>query len=325
MFRTRLAASAAAAMLVATLAACGGSADETAATNADGTTKISMTSLSLCNELSLYALDKGIFTKNGLDVEVVSVKSGSAGIAALQGGSVNVAFVSPQALYTAIQEGIDLQIISDSGETTADSQGIIVGKDSKVTGAKDLEGKTVAVNDLGGTIVSLTKEWISDAGGDPSKTKFVALGFADIQPAVAGGKVDAGAVTAADVQKMTAAGGKTIGNPTFEKVGATPNALYAVSGKWLKANQKSAESFVTAMQEAADAAKADTAGTEKFGILSKYCKTPAATLADIPEIDYSGYINMTALDNSVKVLKDFEVLKPEFDVLKNVPEFARAK
>ncbi|MER7167963.1 ABC transporter substrate-binding protein [Micromonospora sp. NPDC000207] len=285
-----------------------------------------MTTLSLCNELSLYALDKGIFTKHGLNIELVNVQSGSAGIAALQGGAADIAFVSPQGMLTAIDKGVDLKVISDSGETTENSQGLIVSNASGINGPADLQGRTVAVNDLGGTIVTLVNNWIEAATGQKSTAKFVALGFADIEPAVANGKVDAGAVTAADVHKITTSGkGKSIGNPTWEGVGATPNALYGVTTSWLEKNQPAAESFVAAMQEAADEAKEPASNADKFAIFAKYCKKPAEELAEIPELAYSGYINMTALDNAVKLFKEADILKPDFDAAASVPEFARAR
>ncbi|MEU0479555.1 ABC transporter substrate-binding protein [Streptosporangium sp. NPDC006013] len=318
-----------AALLIATGAsACSSDSSSAGASGAtaSGTTVLNVTSLSLCNELSLYALDKGIFAKHGLDVKLVNVQSGSAGIAALQGGSTDVAFVSPQALLTAIQEGIDMKIISGSGETTKDSQGIIVNNSSGISGPADLQGKTIAVNDLGGTIVTLIEDWIQAATGQKSTAKFVALGFADIEPAVENGKVDAGAVTAASVQKITSSGkGKSIGNPTFEGIGATPNALYAVTQPWLAKHQAAAEQFVAAMQEAADAAKQPAGNADKFAILAKYCKTPAETLTQIPEIAYSGYVDMKALDNAVQLFKNADILKPNFDAASAVPEFARAK
>ncbi|MFG1902801.1 ABC transporter substrate-binding protein [Micromonospora carbonacea] len=311
-------------LLIAAVAAC--SSDGAEGSDDSGKASIRMTSLSLCNELSLYALDKGIFEKKGLDIELVSVQSGSAGIAAVQGGAADIAFVSPQGLLTAIDKGVDLKIISDSGETTKDSQGIIVNNSSGINGPADLQGRTIAVNDLGGTIVTLVNRWIEKATGQKSTAKFVALGFADIEPAVENGKVDAGAVTAADVQKITASGkGRAIGNPTWEGVGATPNALYAVTSSWLKQNQGSAERFVAAMQEAADAAKQPASNTDKFAIYAKYCKKPAEDLAAIPELAYSGYVDMAALDNAVKLFKEAKILTPGFDATAAVAEFARAR
>lgn len=303
------------------------SAASSAASSASGLSapvSLKVTSLNLCNETAELAADNGIFTKHKLNVTLVPVKSGSAGIAALQGGSTDVAFVSPQALLTAIQQGVGMQIISDSGETTKASQGLIVKKGSSITGAADLKGKTVAVNDLGGTAVTLVKNWASAAGVDPTSLKFVALGFADIEPAVVNGKVDVGAVGAADVQRIKAAGGTSIGNPTFDGVGATPNALYAVSSSWLSSHEDVAKAFTAAMQEAADFALNPANNTAKFATWEKYCKTPAATLADTPEIAYTGYVNMSAMNNAVKQFKDANILKPEFDVTKYVPTWAQA-
>ncbi|MFY1653448.1 ABC transporter substrate-binding protein [Solwaraspora sp. WMMB762] len=312
------------ALLVCGTAAC--SSDGSDGTDGAASDSIRMTTLYLCNELSLYALDQGIFDEHGLDIELVNVQSGSAGIAAVQGGAADVAFVSPQGLLTAIDKGVDLKIISDSGETTEDSQGIIVNNDSDINGPADLQGRTIAVNDLGGTIVTLINRWIEAATGQESTAEFVALGFADIEPAVENGTVDAGAVTAADVHKIVANGkGKSIGNPTWDGVGATPNALYAVTSTWLEENRTAAEQFVAAMQEAADEANEPASDADKFEIFSKYCKKPVAELAEVPELAYSGYIDMAALDNAVQLFKEAEILTPEFDAAASVPEFAQAQ
>ena len=317
-----------AAAVAATLALVAGcsSDGDTASTNGEGLTNLSVTSVGLCNELSQYAKEKGVFAKHGLNVELLPVQSGSAGIAAMQAGEVDVVFSSPQSVLSAADASIPIKIVANSGLTTEDSQALVVGTDSPINSAADLQGKTVAVNDLNGTIVLLTNEWVERAAGAKSTVKFVALPFPDIAPAAVNGSVDAGAVAAADLVPLEkAATGRSIGNPTFDGVGATPNAIYVAQQSFIEANQPALESFTAAIQEASDMANDEANDTERFEIQSRFCKKDAASIAATPDIEYAGYLDIDAFNNMVGILERGGVIAPDTDTDAIVADFAVAK
>ena len=66
-----------------------------------------------------------------------------------------------------------------------------VKKGSPIKSAKDLEGKTVAVNTLKNIGDTTVRESVRKAGGDPSKVKFVEMPFDQMPAALAGGQMDA--------------------------------------------------------------------------------------------------------------------------------------
>lgn len=58
------------------------------------------------------AQDQGLFTQNGLRVELVPVSSGPNAIAALAGGSIDIFSASPEVVLPAIARGVDVQVVS---------------------------------------------------------------------------------------------------------------------------------------------------------------------------------------------------------------------
>ena len=294
---------------LATLAGCGSSTDEVAASES-GRIPLRVTSLGLCNEIALYAQDAGIFAKHGLDVELVKSTGGNAGSAAVQSGSA------------ALAQGLPLTIVSGSGVSTPESHGVIVAADSPARGPADLSGKTVAVNELTGTGAVLTSRWITDAGG--TAPKFTALPFPELATAVANKAVDGAQVTSTEIFEVTKAGtGRSIGNPIFDAAGgATPTALYATSNDFLAKNQKAVVQFTDAMDEAAKAGNDKANNAQKFDIFSKYCKRPAADLAQIAEQGYAGRIDRGSFMRMKSILAETKAIPADFPVETKVADFA---
>ncbi|MFI7025612.1 ABC transporter substrate-binding protein [Micromonospora sp. NPDC049900] len=318
--RILLAGGVAAALLAVT--ACGSS--EPDAATGDGPVPLRLTTLSLCNEIAQYALDTGLFAEHGLAVELIKTNGGSAGLAAVQSGSADIAFVNPVTTLTAIAKGVPVQVVSGSGLTTADTHGVIVANDSGINGPADLQGKRVAVNELGGSGQFLTTKWIERHAGAKVTAEFVALPFPELVAAVEGGQVDAAQVSATQVAQIVGSGkGRSIGNPIFDGTGPTPTAVYLATSDFIGKNEQTVRSFVAAMEQAAVAGNDPANDTEKFQIMEKYCKTPAGTLASIPEQEYEGLVNMDAMATIARVSHEGGLLDKGIDVTTIVPEFSR--
>jgi len=73
----------------------------------------------------------------------------------------------------------------------ADVTMIHAGPKSGIKSARDLEGKTVSVNALNGLLQMMGKAAVKADGGDPSKVRFIELGFAEALAALQAGKTDA--------------------------------------------------------------------------------------------------------------------------------------
>jgi len=247
--RSRLAAVAVA--LAVALAGC--SSDESPESEtgtrrlalADGAAKSSMASA-----VFLYALDKGIFEKHDLDVEVTYVTPAAAQ-AALLAGDVDVAFDGDELMRAVAAKG-DGRIFMTSG-----MQPFAIFSDEPLTVA-DLRGKTISSTTPGSSFSSGLMKTLRDAGMDPTKdVKIVYLQTVAAQyAALQAGNVDAVLLSPPATVKARQEGFTKVAD-IADKVSPS---VFAVSGDYLADNRDALVDFAAAMAEATEAARADAAG-----------------------------------------------------------------
>lgn len=135
----------------------------------------------------------GIFKKHGLQLKPNVASTGS--VPAVMSGEYHFGFTALVNILQARDKGLPLKIIaagsSSTGVKGADVTMIHAGPASGIKSAKDLEGKTVSVNAFNGLLQMLGKAAVKADGGDPSKVRFIELGFAEALAALQAGKTDA--------------------------------------------------------------------------------------------------------------------------------------
>ena len=97
-----------------------------------------------------YAQEMGFFQKNGLNVELIPGKNGSAMVAAVAGNAADIGYSDVGALSKAYSKGIKLIAVAPAALWTdaAPVNQVIVAKNSTIHSAKDLNGKVFAVPGL---------------------------------------------------------------------------------------------------------------------------------------------------------------------------------
>jgi ABC-type nitrate/sulfonate/bicarbonate transport system substrate-binding protein len=164
----------------------------------------------------LWAKTSGLFEKAGLDVEIQKFGSGSAAVAALVGGSLDIVRASLPPLISAHSRGIAVQLIApaDLALPTDPTEAIVVAAASSVTSGKQLNGATMPVPALHSFNELATRAWIDATGGDSKSVHFVELPISAIVPAIEAGRVAAGMVTDPFLKDALTTGGiKVIGRP----------------------------------------------------------------------------------------------------------------
>lgn len=135
----------------------------------------------------------GIFKKHGLTLKANIASTGA--VPAVVSGEYHFGFTALVNVLQARDKGLPLKIIaagsSSTGVAGADVTMIHAGPKSGIKRAKDLEGKTVSVNALNGLLQMLGKAAVKADGGDPSKVRFIELGFPEGLAALQAGKTDA--------------------------------------------------------------------------------------------------------------------------------------
>jgi NitT/TauT family transport system substrate-binding protein len=202
-----------------------------------------------------YAQDLGLFKRAGLNIDVQQFPGGSAIVAGIVGGALQIGAGNPLPLAAAHEHGIDVVLIAPGAlfdSTLPLNSGFMIAASSTVRTGKDLNGKTLAVNALHSLDQIAASAWIDRNGGDSSTLKWVEIPNSAMSDAIGDGRV-AGA--------MVADPGFTMGL-TSGKVRVLANANDAIAKRfmatgffatraWADANPEVARKFAAAIDEAA--------------------------------------------------------------------------
>jgi NitT/TauT family transport system substrate-binding protein len=135
-------------------------------------------------------VEQGFFRKNGLNVEVINIRSGPQTIAALAAGEIQIAYTIPGTVLSAAAGGMDLAFFA----------GIVNRADGdfmtapQIKSAEELKGKRVGVQSIGGGVWSMTMLALEHLGLEPTRDKITLLLLGDqsvLTPALATGGIDA--------------------------------------------------------------------------------------------------------------------------------------
>lgn len=321
MYRRRFGLAAALAALTLVAAACGG---DGGSDTASGPATIKVTTFG-CEMWNTWAEAKGVFAKHDLDVELVKSTGGSAAVAAVLSGAADLGYVNGFSAINAYNTGFPIQMVAgantNAAPPAAPAQGVFVGTNSPLKTAKDLAGKTIAVNELNGLNQIVTSTWLKQNGVDVSGVRFVALPFSDQVPALLAGKVDAAQL---GYSLLGDNNGKvrSLADP-FASAGTVYIATYVASTAFV-AKGDTASRFHDALVETMDALKKPENKDESFALLSACQKVPADVLAAQPQNALAPSVDLTAL-NAMADQMVTQKLIPKKPALNDfVPEFARS-
>ncbi|MDB5816575.1 MAG: NitT/TauT family transport system substrate-binding protein [Rhizobacter sp.] len=218
---------------------------------------------------ALYLGDEvGIWKKHGIELKVNMGTTGAALVPSVMSGEYNFAFSSLVSLLQARDKGLPVKIIAAGSSSTAkagaDVTMIHAGPKSGIKSAKDLEGKTVSVNALNGLLQLLGKTAVKADGGDPSKVKFIELGFADALAALQSGKIDAMVGAEPFGTAAIAAGFPAINSPYLSMSNKSMlTSAYFTMDNQLKANPELFKNIRAAINESLDYAQKNPDGVRK--------------------------------------------------------------
>ena len=236
-----------------------------------------------------YVLDMGkrtgIFKKNGLDIEVVYVNSGSLLSQALIAGTFDLSFSQGSEAMVAKIRGADVRIAA----VVANRFNHVYLAAPSITSIKQLKGKKVAVSRFGSGSHFQTNLALKEGGLDPEKdVTILQIGNSGARiTAILSGVVD-GTIMAADfVPRAKREGFNVLADLADTKI-EYPFLSLNFIGSYLDRNQKLVKALIKGMSESIRALQSDPA-TAKTVIRS------ALRTDDVATVDY-------ALARSVQVL-----------------------
>src|SRR4051794_6802101 len=145
--RRTLAAALSAALVTATVA-CSGDSD--ADSDAGTATRLDVGVVTVIDVAPLYlGIEKGFFSRQRLEVTPKPRQGGSLIVAAVVSGSQHIGFSNNTSLLIGASRGLPLRIVAAGNQAAAgDYAAIFTRAGSGIGSAKDLGGKTIAVNNL---------------------------------------------------------------------------------------------------------------------------------------------------------------------------------
>lgn len=212
----------------------------------------------------LYALKTGMFAKAGLDVQIEKMNSGAAVTAAVVGGAIDIGKSSIIPLINAHVHGVPVEIVAP-GEmwlTDAPISGMLVKKDSPISSARDLNGKTVAVVALGDLTHTGSRAWIDQNGGNSKSVRYLELPSSAALAALNDGRVDAANVSNPVFAQMLASGRlRLIGRPSDAIAKRFLITAFFTTAGYAAANSETVGKFVQVLRAAATYTNAHHAET----------------------------------------------------------------
>jgi len=220
---------------------------------------------------------KGFFSSRGIDLNLVAAQGGAAVIPGVVSDQFQFGFSNVTSLMIAASKNLPLKITnagdSSTGKDGADFGAVVVAADSPIKTAKDLAGKSVAVNTLKNIGDVTVRASVRKAGGDPSKVKFTELAFPDMPAALASKKVDAAWVVEPFLSVVKAQGGRVVAWNFVDTAPNLPIAAYFTTTKLISQKPDLVKRFTEAMAESNAYAQAHP--DEARTVLTTYTKITA--------------------------------------------------
>jgi NitT/TauT family transport system substrate-binding protein len=260
-----------------------------------------------------YGAALGAFKREGLDVSVSGSGGGGRMIAALVGGSAEIAFSNVVSAVAAIQRGIPIVILVPAVVVTSKTPDILLVKvrgSTLKTGA-DLTGKIVGVPTLDGELQLGASLWIDKNGGNAKSVHFVEVPSSAMTAVLKQGRVDAAmmgqpflAMAKGDVVELGDALGAI--SPQFV------DSVFVASKPWLEAHPDAARRFVRVMVQTAHWANGHHA--ETAAILSQAAGIDLAIVNAMVRDVYAETLDAALMQPAIDAATKYGTLKETVDM-----------
>ena len=245
--------------MVAGLAGCGGTKKD-----ADKTTEINVGYFNnVTHAQALYMKAQGTLDKafdGKAKVKWTSFNAGPSEVEALFSGDIDIGYIGPvPAISANVKSKGDVSIISGASQAGAE---LVKAPGSKIESAKDLDGKTVAIPQIGNTQHLCLLKLLSDNGlktvEEGGTVTVTAVENADIQNMMDQGNVDAALVPEPWGSTLVKNGAEIVldYNEVYME-GNYPVAVVVVRNDYLKEHEADVDAFMDAYQASVEFVNSD--------------------------------------------------------------------
>lgn len=232
-----------------------------------------------CSQLYV-ASQRGYFTEQHLNVELVPMAGGPIIIQALSSGAIDIGFAN---LATVVfYENGSPVLRRLSGGTRMDKDhseaGLVVLASSSINVASDLKGKIVAVNSRKNIVDLAVLRFIRGAGLKADDITLVEVPFKDMEAALRGGRIDAATLPEPILSvAMKTDGLRNLGDHFVMAFGSISSTGYFAMPTSEKITESVAQRFKVAMERATE--ELNSADSGAWTAVAEVTKLPPDVLA----------------------------------------------
>jgi len=242
--------------------------------------KIAYSGVSASGTPVWLAKEEGVFTKHGLEAELITVRSAPLQVTALVSNEVQFVRGSASSMLTAAAQGAKLKILFSLFAERASYDFLV---SPSITNPRDLRGKKIGVQDFSGLLWSLTMLSLREMGLDPQRDNINIQAIGDstvIAQSLATGIIDAAALDKLQSVRLQGLGIKVLFD--LSKI-AFPSSPFMSAESFIQKNPQVVENFIKALIEASVIMRAQK--ERGLAVLQRHLKADRA-LAEI------GYKNL---------------------------------
>jgi len=256
-----------------------------------------------------YAVDKGFFTRAGLNASISSLTNGAQIVTALVASQADFGVSPTTSVVQARERGIRLDMVAPAGlyTTTVPSHGVLVRADSPARTLRDLVGKTVAViglQNIGAVALNATLE---RDGIAVSSVNIVEMPAGTMLVALEAGKIDAANLDEPFLGQALAKGMRNVVDTYRTIAPRWLQGAYVCTESYAKANPDLVRRFADAIAQAAAWANQKSNAAEAWKILDKYTNT--TTPPERPHIVYAERLISADVQPLIDVSAKYGLLK----------------
>jgi NitT/TauT family transport system substrate-binding protein len=245
------------------------------------------------------AREMGFFAKAGIEVDLQAMQGSAAIAAAVLSNAADIGFSAADTIATARSKGIRLVVIAPSSEyvSTLPSNDalLVVPANSPARQAKDLNGKTVAVNSLTGIANLTTRLWLDRNGGDSTTVKFVEIPFPAMPVAIQSGRVDAVQVAEPYIVASLKNGRMLANHINATMAKRWIITLWFTTPQWAAAHPDAVRAFAAAIRQTANWSNDERNAAARTNILAGYTKIDPGVISSMAPPHYGDVLTPALL------------------------------
>lgn len=273
-----------------------------------------------------YARELDTFAHYGFAPQLVAAGDAAAMQAALSAGALDVGFGSVVDVAAAHERGVPFLFLAAAAvytPQTAEPGILVTARDAPIRTARELAGKTVAVNGAQSLAALAVRNFADRSGGNAQQIRFVERAPSEMAEAVRAGGVDA-----ASIERIFAPSAGRGGDPlrvvatTYDLIGTrwVPSAWIA-SPTWIVRRQDDAKRLIAALREAGRWANGHP--HESAAILAKVLNLPAEGIEGMSRAEFADRLAPAQLQPGLDLALRYHAIKAPLAAGLLVDQFAR--